>query len=158
VSSDAHRFVSRFDFDDPMSEGGFGFPSLVSGMRVYGMSKLANLLFTSELARRTAGTGVATNAVHPGGVATRLGTNTGALGQVVTRMLRLFFKTPAQGALTSLHVATSPALADTTGRYFADSREHTPTEAARDRMAAERLWELSCRWTGVDPAETSWST
>jgi NAD(P)-dependent dehydrogenase (short-subunit alcohol dehydrogenase family) len=157
VASDAHRFVSRFDFDDPMSERGFGFPGFLTGMRVYGKSKLANLLFTSELARRTAGTGVTTNAVHPGGVATRLGTNNGVLGQVVPRLLGIFFKTPAQGAETSLHVATAPALADTTGRYFADSREHTPTEAARDRMDAERLWELSCRWTGLDPAETSWN-
>src|SRR2546426_3794267 len=75
VASDAHRFVPRgFDFDDPMSEHGFGFPNVVSSMRVYGMSKLANILFTIELARRLEGTRVTANAVHPGGVATRLGT------------------------------------------------------------------------------------
>jgi len=158
VSSDAHRFVKAFDFDDPMSERGYGFPTVLTGMRVYGMSKLANLLFTTELARRLAGTDVATHAVHPGGVATRLGTNTGGFGRVVTLALKPFFKTPAQGAETSLHVATDPDAASSSGRYFADCRERTPSEGARDRLAAERLWALSCRWTGLDPAETAWTT
>jgi NAD(P)-dependent dehydrogenase (short-subunit alcohol dehydrogenase family) len=159
VASDAHKFVAAgFDFDDPMAERKFGFPSFVTGMRVYGFSKLANILFTTELARRTAGTGVTANAGHPGGVATRLGTNTGSLGKVVPFLLKPFFKTPAQGAATSLYVATEPDLADTSGRYFADCREREPASGARDREAAQRLWNLSCGWVGIAVEDTQWST
>jgi NAD(P)-dependent dehydrogenase (short-subunit alcohol dehydrogenase family) len=160
VASDAHKFVpGGFDFDDPMSERGFGFPTVVTGLRVYGMSKLANILFTIELARRLEGTRVTANAVHPGGVATRLGTNTGgALGKLVPLLMRPFFKTPEQGAATSLYVATSPDVAKSNGRYFADSREHEPARAARDDEAARRLWNLSCEWVGVAVEDTRWST
>ncbi len=159
VASDAHRFARRFDFDDPMSERGFGFPTVVTGLRVYGMSKLANILFTVELARRLEGTRVTTNAVHPGGVATRLGANTGgALGKIVPLLMRPFFKTPEQGAATSLYVATSPDLAKTNGRYFADSREREPLSTARDATAARRLWNLSCEWVGIAVEDTRWAT
>jgi NAD(P)-dependent dehydrogenase (short-subunit alcohol dehydrogenase family) len=159
VASDAHRFARRFDFDDPMSERGFGFPTVVTGLRVYGMSKLANILFTVELARRLDGTRVTANAVHPGGVATRLGTNTGgALGKIVPLLMRPFFKTPEQGAATSLYVATSPDLAKTNGRYFADSREREPLSTARDADAARRLWNLSCEWVGIGVEDTRWAT
>src|SRR5262249_5462672 len=160
VASDAHRFVRRgFDFDDPMSERGFGFPTVVTGLRVYGMSKLANILFTVELARRLEGTRVTANAVHPGGVATRLGTNTGGLlGRVIPLAMRPFFKTPEQGAATSLYVATSSELANTNGRYFADSHEREPNRAAGDADAARRLWNLSCEWVGVPVESTRWST
>jgi NAD(P)-dependent dehydrogenase (short-subunit alcohol dehydrogenase family) len=160
VASDAHKFVGSggFDFDDPMSVNGFRFPSTISGLRVYGMSKLANILFTTELARRIEGTGVTANAVHPGGVSTRLGTNNGVFGKVVTTALSPFFLTPEQGAYTSLHVAIDPGLETTSGRYFADSREATPTANARDRVAAERLWADTCRWAGIDPEDTAWNT
>lgn len=158
VASDAHKFVGGFDFDDPMSENGFRFPATFTGLRVYGMSKLANILFTTELARRIEGTGVTANAVHPGGVSTRLGTNNGVFGRVVTTALRTFLLTPEQGAYTSLHVAIDPGLATTSGRYFAGSREATPTAGARDRVAAERLWTETCRWAGIDPEDTEWGT
>jgi NAD(P)-dependent dehydrogenase (short-subunit alcohol dehydrogenase family) len=157
VASDAHKFVRGFTFDDPMSERGFGFPSVVTGLRVYGMSKLANILFTIELARRLEGTRVTANAVHPGGVATRLGTNTGVLGKIIPLAMRPFFKTPAQGAATSLYVATSPDVAKTNGRYFADSREREPSSAARDGDAARRLWNLSCEWVGIAVEDTRWA-
>jgi NAD(P)-dependent dehydrogenase (short-subunit alcohol dehydrogenase family) len=158
VASDAHKFVGAFDFDDPMSENGFGFPSTVTGLRVYGKSKLANSLFTDELARRVEGTGVTANAVHPGGVSTRLGTNNGFFGKMVPTLLSPFFLTPEQGAYTSLHVAIDPDLETTSGRYFANSREATPMAGARDRVAAERLWTDTCRWAGIDPEDTEWST
>ena len=158
VASDAHRFVpGGFDFADPMAERGFRFPKIVTGMRVYGLSKLANVLFTFELARRLEGTRVTTNAVHPGGVATRLGTNNpGLLGKVIPLAMRPFFKTPAQGAETSIYVATAPELENTSGRYFADSKEHQPTSAARDAGAARRLWNQSCEWVGVTVEDTRW--
>jgi NAD(P)-dependent dehydrogenase (short-subunit alcohol dehydrogenase family) len=158
VSSDAHRFGNGFDFDDPMSEHKFGFPSFLTGMRVYGMSKLANILFTVELARRTAGTGMTANALHPGAVSTRLGTNTGAFGQFVAVAMRPFFRTPEQGAATSLHVATAPELEKTSGCYFVDSREREAMSAARDPEAARRLWNQSCGWVGVAVEDTEWST
>lgn len=159
VASDAHKFVGGFDFADPMAERGFRFPRTITGLRVYGMSKLANILFTSELARRVEGTRVTANAVHPGGVATRLGTNNpGLLGKVIPLAMRPFFKTPAQGAETSLHVATAPELASTNGRYFAESREAKTTAAARDAGAALRLWNQSCEWVGVRAEETRWSS
>lgn len=152
VSSDGHKLVRGFDFDDPMSERKFHFPSLLSGSRVYGMSKLANLLFSNELARRLEGTGVTSNAVHPGTVATGLGRNNRVLGAVPASLARLFLKTPAEGALTSLHVATAPELEKTSGRYFAECREAPTSAAARDREAAARLWRESCRWVGIDEA------
>jgi NAD(P)-dependent dehydrogenase (short-subunit alcohol dehydrogenase family) len=159
VASDAHRFVGGFDFDDPMSERGFGFPTVVTGLRIYGMSKLANILFTSELARRLDRTRVTANSVHPGGVATRLGTNaTGLLGKLIPLAMRPFMKTPEQGAATSLYVATSPDLAKTSGRYFAESREREPSRAARDAEAARRLWNLSCEWVGINVEDTRWSS
>jgi len=152
VSSHGHKFVSGFDFDDPMSERRYGFPSALKGMVVYSMSKLANVLFTTELARRMQGTGVTTNALHPGAVATRLGQNNGAVGELGMALVRPFFKTPEQGAATSLHVATSPGLESTSGRYFADCREQRTSAAARDAEAAARLWRESCRWVGLDEA------
>ena len=159
VASDAHRLARRgFDFDDPMSERGFGFPAFWTGLRVYGMSKLANILFTVELARRLEGTHVTANAVHPGGVATRLGTNTGRFGKIVAVAMRPFFKTPEQGAATSLYVATSAELANANGRYFADCREREATSTARDGAAALRLWNLSCEWVGLTVEDTRWTT
>lgn len=142
VASHAHRF-GRIDLDDLQSENGYG------AMRVYGTSKLANLLFTTELARRLEGTGVTTNAVHPGAVATRLGKNNGAFGRVVTAMLSPFFLSPERGAETSIYVATAPELDSVSGKYFAKRREARSSDAARDAELATRLWEASETLTGL---------
>ncbi|MBY0279896.1 SDR family oxidoreductase [Candidatus Binatia bacterium] len=144
VGSDAHKFVSGIDFDD------VGFARGYKSMKVYGHSKLANLLFTTELARRLEGSGVTVNCVHPGAVATGLGKNNGRVAGLLIRMLAPFFRTPDKGAATTLHVATSPALDGISGRYFANCREVQPSAAARDRAAAQRLWELSAHLTGLD--------
>lgn len=158
VASEGHRMGS-LDWNDLMSEHRYGFPALVSAMRVYGASKLANLLFTAELARRLEGTGVTANAVHPGAVATRLGvSNNGPLGSAVGTLLRPFLRTPAQGAETSLHVATAPELEKTSGRYFASCRERAPSAAARDPEAARRLWRESERLVDLRGDENPWST
>ena len=79
-------------------------------MRVYGQSKLANILFTAELARRIAGSGVTANSLHPGAVATGLGKNNGAWARALIGLLRPFFRTPADGAATSVYLAASPAV------------------------------------------------
>ncbi len=144
VSSDAHKLARGIRFDDPGFERGY------KAMRVYGHSKLANVLFTRELARRLAGSGVTVNAVHPGAVATGLGKNNGPLATLLIRTLAPFFRTPERGAETTLHVATSPDLEGVTGRYFANCREKRTSAAANDPEAARRLWELSARLTGLD--------
>ena len=145
VASDAHKFVGAFNFDDPQSRTRY------KSMRVYGYSKLANILFTRELARRLEGTGVTVNAVHPGAVATGLGTNNGSFAKALTSVLGIFFKNPEQGAATSLHVAMSPELEGVSGHYFAKSREAKISSGARDDAAAARLWTLSEEMTGLTP-------
>jgi len=144
VASDAHKFVKGINFDD------VGFSDGYKSMRVYGHSKLANLLFTFELARRLDGVGVTANCVHPGAVATGLGKNNGTIANVLIRTLAPFFRTPDKGAATTLHVATSPALEGVTGRYFANCRETRSSPASHDRDAAQRLWDLSANLTGLD--------
>ena len=142
VSSDAHKF-GTLDFDDLGNERNY------RAMRVYGQSKLANILFTAELARRCAGSGVTANSLHPGAVGTGLGKNNGAWARVLIALLRPFFRTPADGAATSVYVATSPAVEGISGRYFAKCREKQPSAAARDGDAARRLWEISATLTGL---------
>ena len=142
VSSEAHRF-GRLDFDDLGNERHYRF------MRVYGQTKLANILFTAELARRTDGTGVTANSLHPGAVATSLGKNNGAWARAIIALLRPFFRTAEGGAATSVHLASSPAVEGVTGRYFVDCREKLPSPAARDAAAARRLWDVSERLTGL---------
>jgi retinol dehydrogenase 12 len=144
VASDAHKFVKGINFDD------VGFGDGYKSMRVYGHSKLANLLFTFELARRLDGAGVTANCVHPGAVATGLGKNNGTIANVLIRTLAPFFRSPDKGAATTLHVATSPTLDGVTGRYFANCRETRSSPASHDRDAAQRLWDLSANLTGLD--------
>ncbi len=141
VSSEAHRPV-HLDWDDLQGERRY------LGLRAYGAAKLANLLFTRELARRMAGRGVTANAVHPGVVATEL--LFGGWGPL--RLLRRFMRTPEQGARVVVRLASAPELEGVTGRYFRDEREIRPSAAALDDEAARRLWRLSAELTGLDPS------
>ena len=120
-------------------------------MRAYGKSKLCNILFTRELARRLAGTGVTANSLHPGTVRTGFGTDGDVSGLFALgiRMGGVFFKSPAQGARTSIHVASAPDLESTTGEYFVSRRVSKPSAAARDDEAARRLWEVSEQLVGI---------
>lgn len=140
VASEAHK-LGRLDFDDLQNERRY------QVMKVYGQSKLANILFTAELARRLAGSGVTANSLHPGAVATGLGTNNGAWARALIALLRPFFRTPDGGAATSIYLAASPDVAGVSGRYFANRREKRPAAAARDPETARRLWEISERMT-----------
>jgi NAD(P)-dependent dehydrogenase (short-subunit alcohol dehydrogenase family) len=142
VASDAHTF-GGLDFDD------LGNQRRYRAMRVYGQSKLANILFTAELARRIAGSGVTANSLHPGAVATGLGKNNGAWARALIVLLRPFFRTPVNGAATSIHLAASPAVEGVSGQYFANCREKRPSRAARDADAARRLWDVSAEMTGL---------
>lgn len=138
VASDAHR-GGTIAWDD------IQFDRAYNGWAAYAQSKLANILFSNELARRLEGSGVTSNALHPGFVATRFGTNNGPVMRMVMSITQLFAITPEQGAQTSIHLATAGEVAAVSGKYFAKSRETTPAPQAQDPAAAARLWELSER-------------
>jgi NAD(P)-dependent dehydrogenase (short-subunit alcohol dehydrogenase family) len=138
VSSEAHR-MAPLDLDDLQAERGYG------GMKVYGRSKLANVLFANELARRLDGDGVTSNSLHPGVVATGFGRNDPGWLRLLVTVARPFLVTPEKGARTSIHVAASPELARVSGRYFKDRREVAPAPFARDAGVQRRLWEISER-------------
>ena len=142
VASDAHRFV-RLDLNDLQNEQRY------RALRVYGQSKTANLLFTQELARRIAGSGVSVNALHPGGIRSNLGRSEGKALEVVRKLVGLFLKSPEEGARTSLYLACSPEVEGVSGRYYAKCRERTPAAHARDPELARRLWERSEALTGL---------
>jgi NAD(P)-dependent dehydrogenase (short-subunit alcohol dehydrogenase family) len=133
TSSGAHQGVS-LDFGDLQSANGYKM------LRVYGRSKLANILFTRELARRLAGTGVTANCLHPGAVATRFGDSSGGMLRRLLPVLRLFFISPEQGADTIIYLASSPEVEKTTGEYFVKRKATEPSAAGRDDTAARRLW------------------
>ena len=146
VSSTAHNGARKgLDFDDLQSTKGY------SGMRVYSASKLANILFTTELARKLEGTGVTANSLHPGTVRTGYGRggDTSGLLQIGIAIAAPFFLSPAKGARTSVYLASSPEVANVTGKYFVRSRERTPSKAARDADAARRLWDVSEKLAGL---------
>lgn len=142
TASDAHR-NARIDFNDLQSEKGYrGFP-------VYSRSKLANILFTRELARRLEGTGVTANSLHPGFVATRFGDNNGGLSSSVIGFLKKFAITPEKGAETIIYLATSDEPPSITGQYFHKRRVATPSKQAQDDDAAKRLWQETARLVGL---------
>jgi len=142
VASDVHRW-GRIDFDD------LGRRRRYRGMAVYAQSKLANVLFTYELARRLAGAAVTANCLHPGAVATGLGHNNGVVARLVAGVLRPFFRTAEQGAATSIYLASAPAVDGVSGRYFVDCREAPSSPASYDESLARRLWDVSTRMTGA---------
>jgi retinol dehydrogenase 12 len=154
TSSDAHQPFA-LDFDDLQSEKAYRF-NLVEWMRyggpgfkVYGRSKLANILFTRELARRLAGTGVTANCLHPGFVATRFGDDSGGLIGFGIGIAKRFALTPEQGAETLVYLASSPEIANVTGQYFHKRRPATPTAEAQNDEKARRLWQESARLAGL---------
>ncbi len=114
-------------------------------MRVYGESKLENILFTTELARRLAGSGVTANALHPGAVRTGYGADGDSRGLLAfgLKIAHPFFLSPAQGARTSVFLASSPQVEGVSGKYFAKCEEKQPRKWAQDPEAAERLWQVS---------------
>jgi NAD(P)-dependent dehydrogenase (short-subunit alcohol dehydrogenase family) len=142
VASDAHR-KAQFDFADPQGAHRY------RGWRAYCQSKLANLLFTYELARRLAGTGITANAVHPGFVATGFGHNNHGLVALGVWLAQFTALTPEQGAETLIYLATSPEVAGVTGTYFVKKRSVESSAASYDQAAAQRLWQLSAELTGL---------
>jgi retinol dehydrogenase 12 len=141
TSSHAHK-GRHLDFDDLQSAKDYqGFP-------VYGRSKLCNILFTRELAKRWADTGVTANSLHPGFVATRFGDSSGGFFQHGIQVAKLFAISPEKGAETIIYLATSDDVAKVSGKYFYKCRAVNPTSDAQDDSAAKRLWEESARLAG----------
>ncbi len=140
VASTAHHGARRgLDFDDLQSTRHY------RGMRAYSRSKLANILFTEELAQRLSGTGVTANSLHPGTVASGFARDDDARGFLAfgIKVIKPFILTPEKGARTSVYLATSPEVAEVTGQYFVKCRPRTPSPAARDQAAATLLWSVS---------------
>lgn len=137
VSSGAQS-MGRIDFDDLQGERGY------SGQRAYNQSKLANVVFTYELARRLAGIGVTATVLHPGVVRTAFGAeDPSPFWRFMIPLLRPLMKTPAQGADTPIYLASSPAVDGVTGTYFVNRKPKTSNKAAYDTVAAARLWQVS---------------
>jgi NAD(P)-dependent dehydrogenase (short-subunit alcohol dehydrogenase family) len=142
TASAAHQGTT-LDFDDLQSANNF------RAIRTYSRSKLCNILFTRELARRLRGTEVTANCLHPGFVATRFGNESGGLLAFVTRLAKLFAISPATGAETIIYLASSPDVARVTGQYFYRSQPISPSPAAMDDQAALVLWERSAALAGI---------
>ena len=143
TSSAAHRRAA-LDFDDLQSARGY------RGFMAYSRSKLCNILYTRELARRSAATGVTANCLHPGFVATRFGDASGGLFSYVVRASKQVFAISSEkGAETLVYLASSPEVATISGGYFYQCQLATPTRAAQDDAAARRLWAETARLAGL---------
>jgi NAD(P)-dependent dehydrogenase (short-subunit alcohol dehydrogenase family) len=146
VSSGAQS-MGRIDFDDLQGARNY------SGQRAYNQSKLANIMFTNELAHRLEGTGVMANSVHPGVVRTNFGAEDQAwFFSIISRVVRPLLKTPAQGAETSIYLASSPEMDGVTGQFFANRKSKRPNKVAFDTEMTAKLWNVSAALVGLTPA------
>lgn len=135
VASHAHAFVRGMGFEDMQATRNY------KTFREYGRSKLANILFTRSLSRRLEGEGITVNCLHPGAVSTSLGTqNGGFFSKNLPRLLKPFFRSPEQGAQTSIYLCCSEEVAAVSGEYFANGKLSKAKPWARDDAAADHLW------------------
>jgi len=142
VASASHYAAKRIDWDALTQP-----TRSVTGLREYSVSKLANVLFTKELARKLAGTTVTTYAIHPGTVATDVWRR---IPSFLQWPMRLFMLTPERGAVSTLRCATDPALANETGNYYtADGSQKRPSRVSQDEALAAELWRRSAEWVGL---------
>jgi retinol dehydrogenase-12 len=143
VSSMAH-YMGHIDFDDLMAVKKYG------EMRAYSQSKLANVLFTKQLAKTLEGSGVVTNALHPGVVHTGFAGTGSVMSAFFYKTFGFMMDTPEKGARTSMYVAASPEAGKISGEYFSDSRAKKPSPEARNQETAQKLWGISVKLTGLD--------
>lgn len=144
TASDAHK-GAKLDFADLQSAKKY------SGFSVYGKSKLANILFNRELARRIAGTGVTANCLHPGFVATRFGDQSGGILSVAVKIAKpIGAISPQEGAKTIVYLASSPEVEGKSGGYYYQCAIATPTKEAQSDEDAKRLWDVSAQLAGMD--------
>ena len=143
VSSGAQA-MGRIDFDDLMGERTY------SGQRAYNQSKLANVMFTYELARRLEGTGVSATALHPGITNTAFSADDPARAFApIVALMRPFMRSPERGADTAVYLASSPEVDGVTGRYFADRKVKKSHESSYDTATTARLWRVSAELVGL---------
>lgn len=142
TSSDAHK-GGHLDIDDLQTEK-------YTSIKAYARAKLANILFTRELARRLKGTGLTANSLHPGVVATRFGHESGGVVSSLLKFVQFFAISPEKGAETIVYLASSPEVAGVSGEYFYKCKPAVPTRAAQDDRLAAALWEKSVALTGID--------
>src|SRR5215213_4387537 len=145
VSSEARRGAS-INFEDLQSERRY------RPFQVYGMTKLANILFTYELAERLEGTGVVANCLHPGAVNTNFGKNNRSLGTLIFRAFKPFMRSPQGGADTIIYLASSPEAGRMTGKYLTDRKVVSSFEEPHDEATQKRLWEVSEELTNLKVA------
>ena len=144
VSSDAHR-MSPLNFDDLQNKSSYS----MGGFRAYSQSKLMNIMFTYDLARRLASTGVTVNALHPGVVDTGFGKNNKGLMNVVLSVVSLFTMKAKEGAKTNVYLASSPEVDGVTGKYFDKCKPTQSTPVSYDEAVQKRLWDISEQLTGI---------
>jgi retinol dehydrogenase-14 len=148
VASVGHR-RGTLDFDD------LGFERRYGIMRAYARSKLANVLFANELARRLTGTGVTSNSLHPGSVATNIWSGAPLWAKpIITLLLRPFFISAEAGSAALVQLAASPDLEGITGQYFENRRPVAPSPLAQDEALERRLWEVSAKLVGLERGES----
>jgi len=148
VASESHR-GARIYFQDLQLKRSY------TGMRAYGQAKLANLLFTYELARRLDGSQITANALHPGFVDTHIGGQNPIVRPVLDVVHSLFAKSPEEGAQTSIYLASSPEVQGASGKYYAEKQPIDSSSASYDEEVAERLWRVSEELAQLQPSVTA---
>jgi retinol dehydrogenase-14 len=143
VSSDAHR-MGPINFDNLQGDRRY------FGLRAYGQAKLANIIFTYDLARRLEGTGVTVNCMYPGFVRTNFGRRNAGIYSVFVAVFSRLMKTPEKGAETIVYLASSPAVEGVSGKYFINGKEARSSKISYDEGMARRLWEVSAQLTGLN--------
>jgi len=143
ITSSAHRGTT-IDFDDLQAEKKY------SGYHAYSQSKLANVLFTYQLAKRLEGTGITVNCLHPGVVRTGFGKDVTGLMSILVRVGSPFMMSPEKSARAAIYLATSPELEGVTGKHFSRGKEERSSTESYDDSSAERLWKVSAKLTGLD--------
>lgn len=144
VSSIAHQFAGKIDFDDLQFER-----KSYSGFTAYGQSKLMNVLFTYELARRLEGSNVTANCLHPGGVASNFADNTGGILRIAAWFFKNTFAISSEkGAATSIYLAASPEVEGVSGKYFDNKKEKSSSKISYDEAVQKQLWEMSEKIVG----------
>lgn len=145
VSSRAHKRLKTLDFDNLQGEKSY------SGTSAYMISKLGNVLFTYELAKRLKGSQITVNALHPGVVATQFGSNNGGwFGRALRKFANLFCISVEEGAKTNIYLASSPEVEGVTGKYFVECKAIPSSKISYDEEAARRLWKVSEALTGIE--------
>ncbi|WP_299456962.1 SDR family oxidoreductase [uncultured Microscilla sp.] len=143
VSSDAHKFID-FNINDLQLEQGY------TPMKAYSISKLLNIHFTIALAKRLANTSITVNALHPGVVRTNFSKNLSGFTKVIFALAKPFMINSAKGAATSIYLASSPKVANISGKYFANKKQKTPNKDALNETYAEKVWDISIQLTQLE--------